>query len=367
MKLIKRILLLLNYIAVFLLCLGYAAPYVDPSQFWPIAFVGLALPYVILVNVFFVLLWAARGNGKLFISLIVIALGYKSVPNLIQLDFKNEEVPEETHSIMSFNVRVFDLYLWTKEKTTRNQIFAFLEEEDPDILCLQEFYHAEQQDSNYNFKTLDTLVQFLSAKNYHFHITTTNKEFYHFGLITFSKYPILNKGIVPFEGLSDNASIYTDLKIDDDTVRIYNNHLASIKLDKYDYKAVQKMRENKYGTNWENTQLLLQKIKGGFELRAGQAEAIRQHIDNSPYPVVVAGDFNDSPTSFAYQKIRGDLKDAFVESGSGIGHTYIGDFPSFRIDYILHDKALSSYNFSTHDVQLSDHHPISAKFSFNKN
>ena len=367
MKLAKRILLYFNTIAVVLLCLGFAAPYVDPTLFWPIAFIGLAVPYLIILNVGFVILWAASGNGKLFISLIALAFGYKSIPNLVQIDFKHEEITSEAFKVLSFNVRVFDLYLWTKEKTTRNQIFEFLEEEDPDILCLQEFYHADQQDSNYHFETLDTLIQFLDAKNYHFHITTTNKEFYHFGLITFSKFPILNKGVVPFENSTDNASIFTDVLINNDTVRIYNNHLASIKLDKYDYKAVQKLRKNEYESGWENTKMLVKKIKGGFQTRANQAKAIREHIANSPYQLILAGDFNDSPNSFAYQNIKGNLEDAFVESGSGLGNTYIGDFPSFRIDYLFYNDAFQSYNYTTHDVQLSDHHPISAEFSFRKN
>lgn len=367
MKLAKRFLFFLNVLAITLLCIAYAAPFVDPSFFWPIAFVGLAIPYLIALNIAFVVLWAARGNAKLFLSLLTLLLGYKTIPNLVQVDFKQTKAETETFKVLSFNVRVFDLYLWTKEKKTRNKIFEFLEEEDPDILCLQEFYHAEQQDSNYSFKTLDTLIQFLSAKNYHFHATTTNKEFYHFGLITFSKFPILEKGVVPFENTTDNASIYTDININNDTLRIYNNHLASIKLDKYDYKAVQKIKDNEYESGWENAQLLLKKIKGGFQTRANQSKAIRENIGNAPYNVIVAGDFNDSPNSFAYQKIRGPLKDAFVQSGSGFGNTYIGDFPSFRIDYLLHSEEINSYNYTTHQVQLSDHQPISADFSFNKN
>ena len=106
---------------------------------------------------------------------------------------KLHQEKENDIKVMSFNVRVFDLYMWTKEKTTRNKIFDFLKEENPDILCLQEFYHADVQHPKYEFKTLDTLVQFLSAKNYHVYYTTTARENDHWGLVTFSKFPIKQK------------------------------------------------------------------------------------------------------------------------------------------------------------------------------
>ncbi len=267
---------------------------------------------------------------------------------------------------MSFNVRVFDLYLWTKERTTRNKIFDFLNEEQPDILCIQEFYHAEIQNPRYPFETLDTLVKFLKAKNYHFHATNPqrlpnkpNKN--HYGLITFSKYPIVEKGVVNFQVKDDNACSYTDIKVGTKIYRVFNAHLASIRLNKYDYKALQKVNENQYSEDFKKEKLVLSKLKKGFMRRESQADSIQKSIAESPYPVIVAGDFNDTPSSYAYKKIKGDLKDAFIESGSGLGLTYIGEFPSFRIDYIFYNEGLRSENYQTHPEKLSDHHPISVK------
>ena len=267
---------------------------------------------------------------------------------------------------MSFNVRVFDLYLWSKEKETRNKIFDFLKREDPDVLCLQEFYHRDQQNPSYEFKTLDTLVKFLSAKNYHFFKTTTLRENDHWGIITFSKYPILKKSWIDFPESTDNGCIYTDLLFGGDTIRIYNGHLASIKLDKHDYKAIKKINKNKYSSNFGKERLIFNKLKHSFIRRAPQVDAVGKSIASSPYPTIFCGDLNDTPSSYAYNKVKGKLNDAFIQSGSGLGQTYIGDFPSFRIDYIFYDQHFLSADYTTHPEKLSDHHPVSAKLYFKK-
>ncbi len=336
---------------------------VSPNEFWPLAFIGIALPYLLLINGGFLFYYILRGSGKFFIPLIVIILGYQDIPAFVQLRLNAEASTENQLKVLSFNVRVFDLYLWSKEKTTRNQIIDFLREEDPDILCLQEFYQKDLLDSIYPFKTLDTLIEVLTAKNYHVHYSTTLRETDHWGIITFSKYPIINKGLVPFAIKDDNVCIYTDLLINQDSARIYNVHLASIKLDKHDYKAMQEINKNEYSKNFDQEMMLLSKLKYGFKRRALQADSIAKSITLSPYPVIICGDFNDSPSSYAYQKIKGNLKDAFMISGSGFGRTYIGEFPSFRIDYIFYDEVFSSTRFKTHGVELSDHHPISAIIS----
>jgi len=354
----------LNLLLAFFTLLGYAAPYFNPSTFWILSFFGLALPYFLISNIIFLIIWIFRRNAKLLLSLIILILGYKSIPGFIQLRVNSETPTQENEiKVLSFNVRVFDLYMWTKEKTTRNQILKFLKEEDPDILCLQEFYHTDKQHPDYEFKTLDTLISILSAKNYHVHYTTNLRETDHWGVITFSKYPILNKGVVPFAIKDDNICTYTDINKNGRTLRVFNAHLASIKLDKHDYKAMQEVNKNEYSEDFGKELAVLSKIKYGFIRRSGQADSIRSIINETPYPVILCGDFNDTPSSYAYRTIKGALNDAFVSSGSGLGRTYIGEFPSFRIDYIFYDPELKATNFTTHSEKLSDHHPISVNLA----
>ena len=369
LKLFSRLALFLNLILVCCLLLSYAAPYISPAQFWPIAFFGLALPYLLIINSVFLVYWALKGSKYFFLTLMLFALGYKSIPTLIQFDFnafsKVSFNKEEGLKVLSFNVRIFDLYMWSKDRGTRNKILEFLEEEDPDILCLQEFYYQKVPDSVYEFKTLDTLEELLSAKYYHVENTIQlNND--HFGIITFSKHPIVDKGIVSIGAESDNICIYTDILLNEDTLRVYNGHLSSIKLDKHDYKAIRGLNKIEYSESFGKEKMILRKLKQSFQQRAIQADSVGLHIKNSPHPVIFCGDFNDTPSSYAYRQIRGELEDAFMDSGSGLGQTYIGDFPSFRIDYIFYDSQFSSLNYTTHPEELSDHHPISATLNFKK-
>ncbi|MCB0803747.1 MAG: endonuclease/exonuclease/phosphatase family protein [Flavobacteriales bacterium] len=358
---LSKLFFIFNLVVALLLFGSYAAPFVNPSSFSPIAFLGLAFPYLFIANVIFLVYWLVRSKVYLLLSLSALVFSYSTIPNYIQFNSNSTEVFDDEIKVLSFNVRVFDLYMWSNEKTTRNKIFDLIHQEQPDVLCLQEFYQADTIVNNYDFKTLDTLTQFLKANNYHVEYTTTLREVNHWGIITFSKYPIVGKGIVPFALKDDNICIYTDIQKGDQTIRVYNAHLASIKLDKHDYKAMQKINHNEYSDNFDNELMMIEKIRYGFVRRSFQADSIQKSIANSPYPVILCGDFNDTPSSYAYHTILGDLKDAFVESGSGLGRTYIGEFPSYRIDYIFYDSQFESISYQTHPEKLSDHHPISAR------
>ena len=92
------------------------------------------------------------------------------------------------------------------------------------------------------------------------------------------------------------------------------------------------------------------------------AEKVAEAIDNSPFPVIFCVDLNDTPVSYAYRQFRSILDDAFVESSNGIGQTYIGKVPSNRIDYIFYNETFRSANFTTHQVNFSDHKPVSCEF-----
>ncbi|HJX71125.1 MAG TPA: endonuclease/exonuclease/phosphatase family protein, partial [Bacteroidales bacterium] len=174
-------------------------------------------------------------------------------------------------------------------------------------------------------------------------------------------YPIVHKGVIEFTG-TKNASIYSDIRINDDTVRIYNCYLQSTQLQKDDYNLFDSIIFS------YNTRRLLKirdisyRLKDAYLKRSRQVESLSRHIRNSPYPCIICGDFNDTPVSYTYHKLKGKLKDAYLESGTGIGNTYFGNFPSFRIDYILHSKSLNTIEFETKRIELSDHYPIICHF-----
>lgn len=258
---------------------------------------------------------------------------------------------------MSYNSMLFDLYNWSKNIQSRNIILTTLAEENPDILCLQEFYTSEEVN---DFNNIDTLTNLLNAKNSHIEYTTTLRKLDHWGIATFTKYPIIRKGKIQFNTRTNNICIYTDMIINKDTVRVYNMHLQSISFSKADYKFISEMQDDTTVVEgeMEKSKSILRRIKRAFVKRAIQADIIATHIETCPYKIILCGDFNDTPASYVYRTIRGNLKDAFVESGTGFSQTYAGKFPRFRIDYILHSDDFESKNYHHLTETLTDHYPI---------
>lgn len=224
-------------------------------------------------------------------------------------------------------------------------------------MCLQEFYTSESNNI-YRLNNLDTLLKLQKAKNVFTEYTTTLRNTDHWGGAIFTIYPIVNKGTIKFEGPSNNLCMFCDVKINNDTVRIYNLHLQSIHFKKVDYKFLDDLKNNKETEELVNSKNIFIRLKTAYIKRAKQADLVAEQIASSPYPVIVCGDFNDTPSSYVYHMVSENLQDSFIESGSGLGQTYTGKFPSFRIDYILHSNKYKAKNFYIIEKQLSDHYPI---------
>lgn len=353
---LKGLLIATNIGAVIGLLLSYLATYVSPIDFWPLAFFGLGYPLLLLLNIIFILFWWWRGKRKLLVvSLIAILLGANHLINFVQVSGAGSATFDEQPQlkVMSFNVRLFDLYNRGRNRETRDQIFQFLQEQDADIYCFQEYYQTDEQG---RFETTDTLITFLRANQHHGRYQYFERGKQHFGVATFSAWPIVGKGEVEFDRPGNNFCIYSDLKVKDDTIRVYNMHLASIRFAREDYDFIENPSEQDVTSG---SRKILTRLKRAFVKRAQQTNAITAHISTSPYPVLVCGDFNDTPISYCYREFTRELSDAFKESGIGIGNTYAGEFPSFRIDYILHSPEILSYGYETAPHEFSDHYPIS--------
>lgn len=365
-KVLKNILFQINLIFIFLLVLSYVSTFVSPRISAWLPFFGLIYPYILVANIIFVIIWLRYKKWKFLFSLIVILIGWNHLGAFFQINKVDKNHTESDFSVMSYNVRLFDLYNWSNNKATKNKILDFLTTEKPDIMCIQEFYYDESG----KFKTLESIKKFEHVKYYHAEYTYEVQDIYNFGIATFSKYPIINRGSLSFQN-TNNISIYSDIVINDDTIRIYNNHLQSIKLQPENYNYIDSL---KFLSN-EDERIsgivdIYKRIKEAYIKRAFQVEVITDHIQNSPYPVVIVGDFNDSPFSYTYRRMKENRLDAFIEKGNGIGNTYIRAFPSFRIDYILHSHSIICNYYKKFRIYYSDHYPIMAKFtiqSVNKN
>lgn len=351
----NRIAMFCNHLAVAALLISYLAPYVSPGNFWFIAFFGLAYPVLVLINLAFVLYWFLQLKKRGAYSLLIIICGWTILHRFVQMNFSSATaVSKSAVKVMSYNVKVFDLYNWSHNKETRAKIFELIAEEGPDIACFQEYFHRDSSE----FSNTDSLKKAMGWEYAHVEYTTTVKRIHHWGVATFSKYPIVRTGTVDFGYKGNNICIYTDVLMEKDTVRIYNMHLQSIAFSKEDYKFVEDVQNDVETEELEHSKNILKRLKRAFVKRSKQADLISKNISSCPYPVIVCGDFNDTPSSYTYSRISERLKDSFIESGTGFGKSYTGTFPSFRIDFILHSDKFVSHEFRTIQEELSDHFPV---------
>ncbi|MFW5758925.1 MAG: endonuclease/exonuclease/phosphatase family protein, partial [Bacteroidota bacterium] len=327
--------------------------------------------FAILVNFLFMVYWMIRFKYFFLISLVSITTGYGHFQSFVQWSNTSRALPEEgiNLKILSYNVRVFDLYNygpgWKLNFENRNNIFRFMEQKDFDIIGLQEFVY----DKSGKFKTLDTLPNLISARNVHTGFTQSSRDVNFFGLATFSVYTIIKEGRIDMPTQMGNLCIYTDLLIEEDTIRVYNIHLESIGLSAEDYifmESITNFESLKQGDYLKQSgKRILGRLREGYRNRGIQADIIASHIEECPYPVILLGDFNDTPSSYVYRTISRHLQDAFW-SGRGTGQTYIGTIPGFRIDYIFHSEHFKAYNFQTGKQKYSDHFPVYTWLNYKK-
>ena len=346
-----------NFIAVLAILFAYISAYISPADFSFFAFFGLIYPLLLVINLFFAVFWFYKKDKYFFISAIAILIGWNFLGSFFQINFNKKTFSENEYhlKVLSFNVRVFNLWNWSKDKKRREKTYNFIRKSNADIVCLQEFYSS----ATYGKNAIDSLQQ-KSKLNYRYVSFTKRKnKTYHHGIAIFSKYPIVSKGNVQPDN-SENFCIYADIKVFNDTLRVYSVHLESIHLGREDYRVIDNPNNDTI-SNVIQYKNIFRKLRTGYINRARQVDLIAAHLEKSPYQVIVCGDFNDPPYSYSYHRITRKLTDAFKRSGLGVSGTY-NRFGMFRIDYILHSKSLKSYNYKRFAVELSDHYPIKADF-----
>ncbi len=356
-KIARTFLFILNLIAIVLLTLVYIGAHVSAEHISFLSFVGFGFPFIWVANLFFAIYWLLKQRKRLLFSLIALIFTWSQWHAVFQLNGKKNKDKtslENPLSVMSYNVRMFDKYLWTGDKTTPQKIYQLIKDQNPDVLCIQEFY-IDNKRSNYSENNI--LSQFKQFKYKHLEYSSQTRSGKKYGLATFSKYPIIGKNSLHFKNTT-NFSMQTDIEVKGQKVRLFNNHLESIRLKEENYNFIDSVEFKTDEERRKGAIAIFNKMNVAFSLRATQARTIGKHIENSPYPTIVCGDFNDTPVSYVYRTVKGDLKDAFIESGSGFGGTYNGKLPSFRIDFIFFDKSFDAFNFERKKVNYSDHYPV---------
>jgi endonuclease/exonuclease/phosphatase family metal-dependent hydrolase len=360
----RTTLYIINILAVFAILCSYLAAYVSPAKFWPLAFMGITYPIFLAINVFFVLLWLLLWKRFVFLSLLAVIAGPGNIMTIYPLRFGSaQERYGMSYKVISYNVH--SLYGNTPDNLVpeaRSQVTEFLAGEKADLICVQEFY-ANGEDY------LKTLHKFSHSIHLDYYFFTNYREFWQKtkinAIATFSKYPIANQGYFRLEDKS-TFGIFTDIVTEGDTIRVYNVHLESIRLGNDDYSFYSQLGDPAADEKnfSQGSRKMIWKLKKAFILRARQVSILISHMKNCHYPILIAGDFNDTPSSYAYRILSKGRQDAFVQAGKEfIGSTYAGRFPAFRIDYMLYGDYFTALKYQKKEVNLSDHYPIITEFS----
>ncbi|MCT4638264.1 MAG: endonuclease/exonuclease/phosphatase family protein [Bacteroidales bacterium] len=352
---IKYIILTVNIIAIILLLVSYLSAWISPSVNVIPAYLSLAYPVLLIVNVLFVLFWLLMFRKVFAYSLIAIFIGWNIMNSFFGFIPQGDKdvTKDNILSVMSYNVKLFSLQSWSEKKPQVDKISALIRKEKPGVIALQEFSGDKHgKNSPYSFKR-----KIKYYKHHHIHYLLTNSRYY--GIATFSQYPIIYKGVLEFNNTL-NTCIYSDIVVGADTLRVYNMHLQSVRFNHKENTFLSNIKEVTDEERVEGAKQIVKRLRTAFLKRSVQAEIVKSHIENSPYKVIVCGDFNATPSSYTYQHIKRGLFDSFIEAGKGgIGASYAKGYSWLRIDYVLTDMAMQPVKHRVLSFfESSDHYPV---------
>lgn len=362
-SIVKGLLILANVFVAVLFIATLLATSISPERNIYLSYLPLVFPVIIFLNVLFALFWMLFRKWWFLLSLLVLVFWYPSVRSALPVNFsaQKELSSDNDIKIVTYNTMMNGFMKKHNHKSV-NETIQYLADADADILLIQEFCVSKKDE----YLQLDQINKALSAYPYRHIWFKHESASMKMGVATYSKFPIVRKKLIDFES-SSNLSIYSDVIIRGDTVRVINNHLESHRLTEQDKKMLPAQLKDNFDTNnlSEATLYLSRKLGNAFRIRGAQADAVAEAVDSSPYPLIVCGDFNDVPGSYVYSKIKGEkLKDAFVRKGNGPGWTYHHTFFLFRIDYVLYDTSFDVVKYQRGDEKFSDHYPVVCHLRF---
>lgn len=327
-----------NIILVILTLLGYLLPFMAPKLFPFLSVLTLILPTLLVLNIFFAVYWILLRKFHFLLSVIIFVIGYTFFTKFYGLSEKNEPIHEDDFTVLSYNVRLFNLFEWIPNENVAENIKRFIEEQNPDIICFQEYSKsAEYELDDYKFR----------------HIIMHGNKI-KTGQAIFSKYRIIDEGEIALPQ-SDNNVVYADIVKNNDTIRVYSIHLQSVNIS----PDINEIDESK-------SKRIVKRLSEAFKAQQIQSELIQEHMKDFEGYKIICGDMNNTAFSYVYKNILGDMNDAFVEAGKGFGQTYNYKYYPARIDYILVDDVFQVKEFKTFkDFKNSDHFPIMARLNFN--
>ena len=355
--------ILCNFLLCVCLILGCYGSRINEGDYWFLGLFTLATPYLIIIHLLFIVFWIFIKKIFSLMSLVTFMVCWMPLMNVIQIrksNFKNEKSNKDVIRVMSWNVEHFNIVEHKTHPEVKNEMIDLINETDPDIACFQEMVAGEDLKKSINY-----LPDFCRDFKMPFHYYSFDKKhnfdkWHHFGKIIFSKYPIINEQTICSDTSNYNSCFeYVDVVKNNDTFRVFNIHLQTFRFSKTNKKYIDDPATNNED-GLSESKSIVQKIKKAYIKRHRQADWIKKEMNKSPYPIILCGDFNDVPNSYAYTHIGGNMKNAFEEKGSWIGNTFYDLSSTLRIDNIFASPNFSIDQYIRIKKKMSDHYPVVA-------
>ncbi len=365
-KIVLNLFITLNIFTVFVYLLACLVPYLNAGKFWFIAILGLGFPLIAATVFIFMVCWLLLRSKWSLLSLMALLLSWQQLAVVFAWHTKEpftlKKAPNSLR-VLSWNVSSWDEFnKFTKGGTSyRPAMLAEIKKSQADVLCFQEFFESR------NTKVFDpTLIELHNMGYPYYYYLPSYSEIREgeLGMAIFSKYPIIDTGIFDF-GQEDNAQqlIYADIQLKNKTVRVFTIHLQSVRFGMQEYQSLSQMKRSEKD-GFKDSRTIIGKLKRGYLARSVQADIVNDLVRKSPYPVILCGDFNDVPNSYTYFTVKGNMQDAFLKKGSGIGRTFRFISPTLRIDFIFADKKFVINQYQIINVPYSDHYGHLADIGF---
>ncbi len=353
---IKWIIFATNLVAILLLFSSFLSWRVSPLKTNLFSYIGLGFGFILLVNVAYLVFWIFFSKWKLaLISLTALLICHKPVTTFFPMHLFPVKEPYGTIEVLTYNVQGFPEE--RNKNSEEHPILDYIAATDADIVCLQEYLVSKTGQSIFSQRDVNRILN-----QYPYRSVTgleSSGKYHIFGLACFSKYPIEKTDEIVFESSYNGAAVYT-INIDGKRYTVANVHLESNSIMAEDKKLYSDFLQNIDSVKLEQvTSNIRRRLGSAYRMRARQVEKVKSYIATQQTDgTIICGDFNDTPISYAYSRMKRGLKDAYVSTAFGPGITYHEDFFLFRIDYILHSEELKAFHTKVDRVPFSDHYPL---------
>ena len=369
-NIIKKTLITVNTIVGISMLLLYTLPYSNQDYFWMLNIIAISFPILLTVQIIFLFVWLILKPRLALLPVFFCVLSYKLIFSVFGIQ-KTDSIVSETenrYKILSWNIHMFNFF--ERKGKPDEKMIQKIRQQKADILCVQELVFSLDTNSAFTFEKMKKKLGYpyaAVANDRSFGVHTSNKnnkaKYHPFCIAIFSNHPIIRWKKIQTLPEYNHTFLWADILLKEDTVRVFNIHLQSMYLAKDDYTFIEQIDRQDVDDVSNHGKSIIKKIKNANYLRAIQILDVKKAILESPHPVILAGDFNDVPNSYAYQQMSRMLKDAFLEKGQGIGRTFMKISPTLRIDYIFYPEQFKILDFNTHQWGMSDHNAIEASFA----